>query len=96
MPTEINPDRRLVFLAETGDSLSKSGLDGAFQRLMLAAIKEGVITEDQRFGLHDLKRKGVTDTPGTKHDKQDAAGLTEAMMTIYDQSVPVVKPSADG
>lgn len=94
MPAEINPERRFVFLAENGEPLSRSGLDSAFQRLMLQAVKDGVITEAQRFGLHDLKRKGVTDTPGTKHDKQDAAGLTEAMMTVYDHSVPVVKPSA--
>ncbi|HHW4679393.1 MAG TPA: hypothetical protein ACQGQH_08145 [Xylella sp.] len=82
-----------MFLSEDGEPLTKSGLDSAMQRLMRRAIEDGVINEAQRFGLHDLKRKGVTDTVGTKAEKQDAAGLTEAMMTVYDFSVPVVKPS---
>jgi hypothetical protein len=41
-----------------------------------------------------LKRKGITDTPGTTADKQDAAGLSPAMMKTYDKSLPVVDPSA--
>jgi len=93
-PELIRPDDRFVFLAEGGEPLSKSGLDTAWQRLVTAAIEEGVITEAQRFSLHDLKRKGVTDTPGTRAEKQDAAGLSEGMMKVYDKSVPTVKPSA--
>ncbi|MHB1057295.1 MAG: integrase [Rhodanobacter sp.] len=92
-PDQIHADRRFLFLSEDGEPLSKSGLDSAWQRMMLRAIEDGIITADQRFGLHDLKRKGVTDTAGTKADRQDAAGLTEAMMTVYDFSVPVVKPA---
>jgi len=48
-----------------------------------------VIAEEDRFSLHDLKRKGVTDTPGTQHDKQDAAGLSAQ------NSKPLVRPAAD-
>lgn len=92
-PAQLHADRRYLFLSEDGEPLSKSGLDSAMQRLMLRAITDGIITKEQRFGLHDLKRKGVTDYDGTKAEKQDAAGLTEAMMTVYDFSVPVVKPS---
>lgn len=47
-----------------------------------------------RFSLHDLKRKGGTDTPGNRAEKQDALGVSEAMMNVYDKSVPRVKPSA--
>jgi len=92
-PDQLHADRRFLFLSEDGEPLTKSGLDSAWQRMMLRAIKDGIITPEQRFGLHDLKRKGVTDTAGTKADRQDAAGLTEAMMTVYDFSVPIVKPA---
>jgi len=90
-----DPHQRYLFLSEDGSPLSKSGLDSAFQRLMHRAIDTGVIAAHQRFGLHDLKRKGITDTPGTKAEKQEAAGLTEAMMTVYDFSVPHVPPASD-
>ena len=49
---------------------------------------------EDRFSLHDLKRKGGTDTVGTRAEKQDALGVSEAMMKRYDKSVPRVKPSA--
>jgi len=49
---------------------------------------------EDRFSLHDLKRKGGTDTVGTRAEKQDALGVSEAMMKVYDKSVPRVKPSA--
>jgi len=92
-PFHLHPELRPVFLTEDGNRLGKPALDSAWQRLMLSAIADGIIVPEQRFGLHDLKRKGITDTPGTKADKQDAAGLTEAMMPVYDFSVPLVKPS---
>ena len=77
-----------------GEPLTKSGLDSAWQRFIRLAIEKEVITADQRFGLHDLKRKGGTDTPGTFAEKQQALGLTEQMMKFYDKSVPEVAPSA--
>jgi len=95
LPLPADPAKRFLFLSKNGQPLSKSGLDSAMQRLMQRAINSGVIAASQRFGLHDLKRKGVTDTPGTKAEKQDAAGLTEAMMTVYDFSLPRVPPASD-
>lgn len=93
-PEWLAPNQRALFLAEGGEPLSKSGLDTAWQRLVHLAMREGVLAADERFSLHDLKRKGGTDTPGTRAEKQDALGVTEAMMPIYDTSVPFVKPSA--
>lgn len=93
-PELIRPEDRFVFLTEGGEPLTKSGLDTAWQRLATRALEEGVIALEQRFSLHDLKRKGITDTPGTSADKQDAAGLSSAMMKTYDKSLPVVDPSA--
>jgi len=93
-PEFIAPAQRALFLAEGGESLSKSGLDTAWQRLMHLAIRDGVLAQEDRFSLHDLKRKGGTDTVGTRAEKQDALGVSEAMMKVYDKSVPRVKPSA--
>lgn len=86
----------VLFLNRDGQPLDKSGFDTLWQRFIKLAINEKVIAEAQRFSPHDLKRKGVTDTPGTKAVKQDAAGLSEGMMKVYDKSRPLVKPSAKG
>jgi hypothetical protein len=95
MPVPLTADRRYLFVAAHGGALNKSSLDSAFQRLILLAIEEGIITADERFGLHDLKRRGVTDTAGTRADKQEASGhRSESMMDVYDLSVPVVDPAA--
>jgi hypothetical protein len=76
--------------------LSKSGLDTAWQRFMTLAVKEGVLTAEERFGLHDMKRRGITDTAGTRADKQQASGhKSAAMVDVYDQSLPRVKPAGE-
>ena len=31
---------------------------------MMTAVDAGVITQEEKFGLHDLKRRGITDTQG--------------------------------
>jgi integrase len=86
-------DHRLL-VAQSGQPLSKSSLDTAWQRLIHTAIEAEVITETQRFGLHDLKRRGITDTTGTRADKQEASGhRTSAMLDVYDHSIPVVDPA---
>ncbi|HEY4529337.1 MAG TPA: integrase [Luteimonas sp.] len=86
-------DRRLV-VNLSGQPLTKSGFDSAWQRLVKLAMAEGVLSEHQRFGAHDLKRRGITDTPGTRGEKQLASGhATEGMLDVYDYSVPVVQPA---
>jgi hypothetical protein len=60
-----------------------------------ACDQGGCDHQDQRFGLHDLKCKGITDTPGTRADKQQASGhRSESMMDVYDMSVAIADPSA--
>jgi len=94
MPIPILPKNRPLVISEKGESLKKSSLDTAWQRLIQRAIRDKIITEDERFGLHDLKRKGITDTPGTRADKQRASGhKSESMMDTYDLSLPIVDPS---
>lgn len=83
-------------MASHGGALQKSSLDTAWQRFITEAIKDGVIIPEQRFGLHDLKRRGITDTAGTRAEKQEASGhRDESMMDVYDLSLPLVNPSSD-
>ena len=94
LPIPLRQKDRPIVISEDGGPLKKSSLDTAWQRLIQRAITKQVMSEDQRFGLHDLKRKGITDTAGTRADKQHASGhKSESMMDTYDLSVPVVQPS---
>lgn len=91
MPQQIRPEDRTVLVTQEGTTMTDSAFSSRWQALMLLAIKEKVIAEDERFGAHDNKRKGITDTSGTRHDKQHASGhKSERMMDIYDQEVPIV------
>ena len=95
-PVPVKPSDRPLFVTETGTPLKKSSLETAFYRLILIALDEGIMTEDQRFGLHDLKRRGTTDTQGTSADKMEGTGhKTTSMLEIYDFSVAVVNPVSE-
>ncbi|MCD5970404.1 site-specific integrase [Pseudomonas quasicaspiana] len=90
----IRADRRYLIVASHGGPLRKSSLDTAWQRFILSAISDGTITAEERFGLHDLKRRGITDTVGNRAVKQEASGhRDEAMMDVYDLSLPLVNAS---
>lgn len=93
LPVQMRADLRHLFLAEHGEPLQKTSLDSTWQRFIQLSISAGVIVAEERFSLHDLKRKGGTDTAGNRADRQDALGVTDAMMKVYDKSVPRVKPS---
>jgi site-specific recombinase XerC len=92
----IAPSRRPIIVASHGGPLRKSSLDTAWQRFITLALADEIITPEQRFALHDLKRRGITDTAGTRADKQEASGHRDPkMMDVYDHSVPTVSPSAE-
>lgn len=85
---------RPLVVAEDGSALSKSALNSAWKRAMAAVIEAKVIGPQERFGLHGLKHRGVTDTPGTKADKRLASGhKSDAMVELYDHEVPIVNPA---
>jgi site-specific recombinase XerD len=93
-PTHLKPEDRIAMVSQDGSPLRKSSFDSAWQRMMLLAIAEGVIGPEDRFGAHDVKHKGVTDTAGNRHDKQTASGhKSERMLDVYDHEVPVVNPA---
>ncbi|MNB77315.1 hypothetical protein D3C81_170920 [compost metagenome] len=48
------------------------------RRTMRNAVKAGILSQDDRFGLHSLKHRGVTDTKGNK--KEASGHKTDAMV----------------
>jgi len=96
-PIPIRPEQRFVFLSESGTPLTRAGLDNAWQDLIHAAMDADVIAREQRFTLHGLKHRGITDTKGKKADKKEASGhKTEAMLDLYDHEVAIVEPARPG
>jgi len=95
-PWPLRAQDRPILVNHGGDTIGKSTFSSAWRRLLASAIEAGLLTEDQKFGAHDLKRRGITDTPGTRQEKQLASGHTnESMLEVYDFSVPVVRPAGD-
>lgn len=95
-PIPITASKRFIIVASHGGPLRKTSLDTAWQRFITLAIAEGSIDPEDRFALHDLKRRGITDTTGTRADKQEASGHRDSkMMDVYDHSIPIVSPSAN-
>jgi len=95
-PIPHKPEHRPIIVNGSGEALIKSTFDSAWKRLITKAIEQGIITQQERFSPHDLKRKGTTDTQGTRADKQQASGhKSDAMMDVYDKSIAIVKPSGE-
>ncbi|MGX9960904.1 site-specific integrase [Xanthomonas euvesicatoria] len=92
-PVPVSAWERHLFIGEDGDPLTRSGFNTSWQRMMKNAIADNIILETERFSMHGLKHRGVTDTGG---DKKLASGhKTDAMAHLYDHSLPIVEPSAD-
>lgn len=95
-PVPLRPEARTLVVNRDGQPLSKDTYNSAWARLQARAVEEGVLAEGQRFGAHSLKRRGITDTPGTRQEKQLASGhVNERMLEVYDFSVPLVKPAGE-
>lgn len=61
--------------------------------MMRNAVKDGILNQEDRFGLRSLKHRGATDTKG--HKKEASGHKTDAMMHVYDHSLPIVRESGD-
>ena len=95
-PVNLKAKDRLVFVNNSGDKITSSCWQNAWRNFLKAAIAEGIMTQADWFGLHGIKRKGITDTAGTKADKQAASGhKSSSMVDIYDQGTKKVKPTAN-
>jgi len=95
-PTPMRPEDRPALVNQKGEPITKSGMKTIWATFNAGAIKAGVITAEDRFGLHDLKRKGITDTKGDRAAKQEGSGhKNAAMLDVYDLSVPRVTTPGD-
>lgn len=92
LPTPLRPEHRTLLVSEDGTPLTRRGWNTAWTRLMKQAVAAGVLTKEQRFGLHGLKHRGITDSKG---DKKRESGLTDSMVRRYDHELPDVEPAAD-
>jgi site-specific recombinase XerC len=96
MPTPIHAKDRPLLVGLKGERIRKGSFDSAWQSAITRAIDEGIITPEQRFAPHGMKRRGITDTLGTRQEKQVASGhKSEAMLDVYDFSKPVVRPAGE-
>ncbi|WP_372363848.1 tyrosine recombinase XerC [Xanthomonas sp. NCPPB 3583] len=92
-PEPVRPSERFLFVGEDGDPLSRSGFNTSWQRMIKNAIEAKVLDADDRFAIHGLKHRGVTDTQG---DKKTASGhKTDAMAYLYDHSLLSVQSTDD-
>lgn len=90
----LSPKMRPLFVSEDGEMLTAHGWHTTWGRFMRNAVRDGVISEGERFALHGLKHRGVTDTKGNK--KEASGHVTDAMLHVYDHSLPVVGESGGG
>jgi hypothetical protein len=93
-PLPIRAEDRPLVVTEGGVAVGKHTMSSAWRRAMAAAQDAGLITNEERFGLHGLKHRGITDTKGTKADKQLASGHKSMQMVHrYDHERPIVDPA---
>lgn len=94
-PSPIKADRRYVFISErTGNKISENAMGLAMQRIHAAAKAQAEIdgVEFVHFTFHDLKRRGISDTP-TAERLASAGHRSAEMMKVYDVKPDVVKPT---
>jgi site-specific recombinase XerC len=87
-PIPLRVQDRFLLVERSGNPISKSALDSAWQRFITEAMRVGVITESERFALHGLKHRGITGS----ENKASGGHKSEAMRQLYDHEVPLVKP----
>ncbi len=88
-PVPIRPEARQLLVSESGTPLTKSALDSAWQRLIHAAIAAKVIAAGERFSLHGLKHRGITDSD----NEADGGHRTLAMRQRYRHKLERVAPA---
>lgn len=91
---QIKPAQRRLILSDDGTPLTIEGLRSAWDRFIKLAIREGVLPADQRFSLHSLKHRGITDTE--RAEKRTGGGhVTDTIAARYDHELPLVRPAGD-
>jgi len=95
-PIPFEAEDRVIIVGTSGQQIKPSTWQSAWKRFLQLAICEGVIGQDEWFGLHDMKRRGITDTQGNREQKMEASGhRSVAMLDVYDKSIPIVDAAPD-
>tara|TARA_R110000782_G_scaffold47256_4_gene104034 strand:- start:385 stop:1521 length:1137 start_codon:yes stop_codon:yes gene_type:complete len=95
-PIPFKAEDRFLIVGTSGQPLSKSSWSNAWSRFLSLAIEQGIMTKEEWFGLHDLKRRGVTDTSGTIAERMEASGHKSLKgFEPYDKRKSIVSPSPD-
>jgi integrase len=95
-PQKLDPTIQHVFIGNDYGRLRESTLDSAWRRLMSTCESKAIEqdTKFARFTPHDLKRKGVTDTPESQKQAGSGHKSEQVMRDHYDVVPPEVDPSA--
>jgi len=95
-PVPMLPKDRPLLVGVQGQRITQNAWQNAWADFMDLAVAEKVITSEQRFGLHDIKRRGATDTKGTKAQKMDATGhKTRSELDKYDFEEQIVDAAGE-
>lgn len=87
----IRPADRPLIVDTLGNQLSESAYHSSWQRFVTARIKEGIISNEQRFSMHGLKHKGCTDS--TSHNP--AGHKDPRMQNHYDHTIKIVDAASE-
>ena len=91
-PYPMRPEQRFLVVNNSGEPLTGDGWQSIWRSFLTNAIEDSLMTKEEWFGLHDIKRRGTTDTEGTAEDKLEATGhKSRQMLEIYDKSIARVK-----
>jgi integrase len=93
---QFDPEKRFIFISEkSGERITSRALKTAKNRVDQLAIEKAKTLGLSfiPFTIHDVKRRGISDTTG---DKLAASGHRSlSMMNIYDVSTAKVKPTSE-
>jgi hypothetical protein len=96
MPVPFKPENRLLLVNNQGEQIKPYAWQNAWKRFLKQAIDSEVITQDQVFGLHDMKRRGITDTKGGREAKLAGGGHKDVnMLDTYDFELPEVDAAGE-
>lgn len=83
---EVPDSGGALFLRQCGGAMTKDSQEGAFDKVIAAAVEAGVIAKADVFTLHGLKHRGITDSA----DKRAGGHRTRQMQEHYDHELAQV------
>ncbi len=95
-PIPIKPEDRPLLVNVEGRKIRPFAWQNAWKRFLAQAKRAGILKDEDEFGLHDMKRRGVTDTTGTTAERMEASGHKDrGSFDRYDFHTPVVKAAGE-